>query len=679
MRGLGSAAAARAPISEYGRCRIRGRSRRIKTTCPTASGFCLTKEQPCVKPNNIWIFAEDLLNPGRFFSTQIWFRKSRWKIFRGKEDELSSLRKENGRAMTTETKHRKNRPRILIVDDSKFNIKILAECLKPDYDSHFATNGRDAIKFARSESPPDLILLDIMMPEQSGIEICRLLKSHERTMGIPVIFVTAKRTEEYEKAGLNVGAVDYIMKPFSPEIVKTRVNTHLELKRHREQLEVLVEERTRELALSNKRLEEEIAEKIKARKEGEELQAQLYQASKLEAIGTMAGGIAHDFNNMVGAILLNAELAIDDVPVGSEARYSMEQIIQVSKRAKKLIEQILTFSRRSDYIREPHDIREVVAESLEMLKRLIPEQIELVEDIAKEPCQVLANPTQVHQLIVNLGTNAVQAIGSGRGRIRVALEKRMPGGGNGFSRDKVKGVLVTVADDGCGIPKENLEKIFDPFFTTKPPGKGSGLGLSVVHGIVATHGGKMTVESEAGKGTVFRIFLPELETETPASDAADSMECYVGAAERILLVDDEERFVDANKRLLERLGYEVVAKTGSIEAMEDFRTRPETFDLAILDMGMPNMTGLEMAGAIHALRPNLPIILCTGYSLTVSASNAEAFGISELVGKPFDRSRIALAIRRALERKRGARRGESCANDEIVAFNLKQSSNCNGA
>ncbi len=555
--------------------------------------------------------------------------------------------------MKTETKYGKNRPKILIVDDSPFNIKILAECLKPEYESHFAMNGRDAIRFAQSEPRPDLILLDIMMPDMTGIETCKRLKSDEKTKDIPVVFVTAKRSEQDERGGLEVGAVDYITKPFSPAIVKTRINTQLELKKHREQLEILVEERTMELASANARLEEEIAEKIKAQKEGETLQAQLYQASKLEAVGTMAGGIAHDFNNMVGSILLNAELAMDDVPGGSEARYSMEQIVQVSKRAKKLIEQILTFGRRSDDIREPCDIREVVVESLEMIGSLVPEKIELVRDITNEPCMVLANPTQIHQLIVNLGTNAVQAIGDGPGRIRATLEKcagedcgySFPGG------ERV--VLITVADDGCGIPGENLEKIFDPFFTTKAPGKGSGLGLSVVHGIVATHRGKISVESESGKGTVFRIILPEIDAETRWSEVAETVAGFGAASGKILLVDDEEHFVDANKRLLERLGYDIVAKTGSLDALDDFRTRPETFDLAILDMGMPNMTGFELAGEIHAVRRNLPIIICTGYNQTVSASNAEIFGISELVEKPFDRDRIAQSIKRAMGRAVG--------------------------
>ena len=540
---------------------------------------------------------------------------------------------------------------VLIVDDSKMNIMILAEALRPDYETRFAKSGPEAIEQACSNSPPDIILLDIQMPSMNGYETCERLKSDPRSRDIPVIFVTAQfKGDDDEKKGLRMGAVDYITKPVNTSIVKARVGTQLELKRHRRRLEDLVAERTRELTEANARLKNEIEEKIKAKKESEELQAQLFRASKLEAIGTLAGGIAHDFNNMVGSIILNAELAMDDVSADSEARYSMDQIVKVGKRARKLIEQILIFSRKSNERLEPEDIRFPVQESLEMLRRLAPEKISLEEHIADDPCLVLANATQIHQLVVNLGVNAIHAMKDGQGIIRVTLERT--GNSRGYGEETLLGapggVQFTIADEGCGIKKADLDRIFDPFFTTKPPGEGSGLGLSAVHGIVASHNGKMTVHSEPARGTCFQILFPEIDTAPEQAGIAESVAPFETASGKILLVDDEEDFVDANKRVLVKMGYDVVGETSVRGALELFRLGADLFDLAILDMFMPDMNGLELAEELRRIKPGMPIIISTGYSQAIDPKKTQSIGIADIVTKPFSRATIAQSVRRAL-------------------------------
>ena len=540
---------------------------------------------------------------------------------------------------------------VLIVDDSNVNIMVLAEALRPDYETRFAKSGPEAIGQACSSSPPDIILLDIQMPGMDGYETCERLKNDPRSKNIPVIFVTAKfKGDDDEKKGLEMGAVDYITKPVNTSIVKTRVRTQLELKRHRRQLEDLVAERTRELIEANACLKNEIEEKIKAKKESEELQSQLFQASKLEAIGTLAGGIAHDFNNMVGSILLNAELAMDDVSADSEARYSMDQIVKVGKRARKLIEQILIFSRKSNERLEPEDIRLPVQESLEMLRRLMPEKISLEERIAGEPCLVMANATQIHQLVVNLGVNAIHAMKDGHGKIRVTLQRsgKSHGCQEEGATDASGGVLLAVADEGCGIKKADLDRIFDPFFTTKPPGEGSGLGLSAVHGIVASHDGKMTVHSEPGKGTCFQVLFPEIDTAPEQAGIAESVASFETVSEKILLVDDEQDFAEANRRVLVKMGYDVVAETSVADALELFRLGADLFDLAILDMFMPDMNGLELAEELHRIKPGMPIIISSGFTQAIDPKKMRSIGIADIVTKPFSRATIAQSVRLAL-------------------------------
>ncbi len=393
----------------------------------------------------------------------------------------------------------------------------------------------------------------------------------------------------------------------------------------------------------------DISNRLRAEEEKEKLESQLRYAHKMEAIGTLAGGIAHDFNNILGSILLNTELAMDDVKADSETAYALEQVIKGSYRAKDLIEQILTFSRRSEVEVRPLKINTLIKETLKMLRSMLPATVIIQQEIPDNIDTVLADPTQIQQLMINLCNNAAQAMNGRGGTLKVSLAntdlKETPAG-----TDLLPGrfIRVMVEDSGCGIQQEIKDRIFDPFFTTKQPGEGAGLGLSVVHGIVINHKGGIILNSKPGEGTRFEVFLPV------SSDRADEVALETQpdtpfGRERILFVDDEEVVVDANRRILERLGYQVTTAANGPEALHLFLKDPGLYDLIITDMTMPAMTGTELAEKIIRIKPTIPIILCTGYNQFMSIEKANALGIRDFIMKPSARQEIAGAIRRVLD------------------------------
>jgi PAS domain S-box-containing protein len=380
------------------------------------------------------------------------------------------------------------------------------------------------------------------------------------------------------------------------------------------------------------------------------LENQVRQAQKMEALGTLAGGITHDFNNILGTIVLNTELALLDLEPTAPARLPLPLVLQAANRGKELVKQIITFSRQRAWERKPLEIVPVVKEVLKFLRTALPKDISIHEAIDDASGVVLADPSHIHQVLVNLCQNAALAMDVGGGRIDVrlapveideALAVRHPNLRPGPY------VQLTVSDTGCGMTKDVRDRIFEPFFTTRAPGKGSGLGLAVVHGIVGSYNGEITVASEPGRGSTFHIYLPRLLGEKPAASAEDDAGPEPGQ-DRVLLIEDETAQREGLERGLRHLGYRVTALADGRSALAALKDDPAAFDLVITDQIMPMMTGLELASAISALRRDIPIILCTGYSEKVSSGVAGESGVREILMKPYTIREISRLIRKVL-------------------------------
>ncbi|ACM21739.1 sensor histidine kinase response regulator, GAF and PAS domain-containing [Geotalea daltonii FRC-32] len=385
------------------------------------------------------------------------------------------------------------------------------------------------------------------------------------------------------------------------------------------------------------------------------LERQLSQAQRMEAIGTLAGGIAHDFNNSLASIITCTELARDDVAEDDPVRELLDVVLKSSYRGRNLVKQILTFSCQVEQERQPVHVERIIHECLKLLRASFPTSITIRHDICSQPGMVMADPTQIHQIIMNLCTNSGHAMHDSGGflDIRLANVDLDTAAVSGFP-DLPSGryLRLSVQDTGHGMDQATMERIFDPFFTTKTRGEGTGLGLSVVHGIVKNHGGSIMVTSEPGKGASFHIFLPR--TDTPETSLAETWQPPpLHGQERILFVDDEEDLLFAGKKMLERLGYQVEACRDGNEALQTFRLQPHCFDLVITDQTMPQMTGTELTRAILQIREDVPVILCTGFGHAskefATREGQAATGIRELALKPFERAEMAKLIRRVLD------------------------------
>jgi len=381
-----------------------------------------------------------------------------------------------------------------------------------------------------------------------------------------------------------------------------------------------------------------------------QLEDQLIKNQKMESIGTLAGGIAHDFNNILSSIIGFTELSMDEAEKGTNLHDDLQEIYAAGMRAKELVKQILTISRHDDKEISPIQVTPLIKEAFKMMRSTLPASMELKETIKSGPMVVKGDPTQIHQVVINLATNARQAmadqtgvleIGADTVQIESDIKSRYP--------DMQPGnyVRITVSDTGRGIPKKDLEKIFDPYFTTKETGEGTGLGLSVVHGIVKSHKGHITVYSEVGKGTTFQVYLPLIKKTAPDLPDRSSTPLPQGT-ETILLVDDEPPIVKMQQQILQRLGYSVTAAFGSLEALETFQASPDTFDLVITDMTMPKMTGDTLIQEIKAIRPDIPVILCTGFSEKIDGHPADLNSDGFLM-KPVDKAGMAETVRKVLD------------------------------
>lgn len=396
----------------------------------------------------------------------------------------------------------------------------------------------------------------------------------------------------------------------------------------------------------------DISEQKQAEKEKAQLETHLQQAQKMEAIGTLAGGIAHDFNNILTIIMGYAELSLYSVSNDPVLESNLEEMLKASERAKSLVQQILTFSRRHEQERKPIQIGNIIKEATKLLRASIPTTIDVRCHVAPDIGLVLADYTQIHQILMNLCTNAGHAMEESGGILEITLDPVNIAAGDAFSgplSGAGRYVCLTVKDTGHGIPPDTVERIFEPYFTTKEQGKGTGLGLAVVHGIVKSHKGSIIVDSKPGKGTTFKIFFPELSRSGLEEAAKDSRTPLPRGAGRVLFIDDEEIIVNMARKMLEQSGYKVTTVNDSRKALELFESDPGRFDIVITDQTMPGITGDALAAGMLKIRPDIPIILCTGYSSRIDEHKAKQIGIRDFLMKPLSLTQLAGKIREALD------------------------------
>ena len=473
---------------------------------------------------------------------------------------------------------------------------------------------RDDFIAALQEPALDLVLADFSLPSFDGISALHI--ALEKRPEVPFIFVSAALGEELAIDALKIGASDYVLKDRLSRIVSS------------------VQRALREAA---------------DRAERRRLEARLRQAQRLEAMGTLAGGIAHDFNNILGAILGYGERALRESR-GRRLRGDLESIMAAGERGRALVDRILAFTRSGLGERVTVHVEKVVREALDLLEANRPARIHVKADLRAGRAAMLGDPTQVHQILMNLGTNAVQAMGAG-GTLSISLHtarlERTHAGTIGIV-SAGDYVVLTVADTGSGIAPEIIERIFDPFFTTKEVGTGTGLGLSLVHGIVTELGGAIDVASTAGAGSTFTVYLPR-SGDALASSQEEEPELPRGDGQRVLVVDDEEPLVRLATRTLEELGYAPTGFTSSAAALAAFRADPQRFDALITDERMPGMSGSALIREVRGIRSRMPIVLMSGYVGGAIASSAREAGAEEVLKKPLSARDLAASLARVLE------------------------------
>lgn len=524
-----------------------------------------------------------------------------------------------------------NRPRILICDDEHLMTESIRAVLDTgDYQVQTTNSSRHALTLIHAESP-DLVILDVMMPEMNGFELLDAVDRDQCDSAF--IIVTGEASIDSAIKAIRHGASDYLRKPFEPDELIIRVENVLK-QRQMKQAHMCFEAEKRHL------------------------ENQLRQSQKMEAIGTLAGGIAHDFNNVLSIILGNAELALAVTSNGHSSRQNIERILTASLRARDMIQQLLSFSRKEETGRTPISLNRVVSDSLKLIRASLPADIRIECDICEAECTAIADATQIHQIMLNLCTNAAHAMEPNGGNLTVVLAKIVLDGPATDMEGLTPGnyARLVVADTGRGIEKDIIDRIFDPYFTTKETGKGTGMGLSVVHGIINGAGGIIRVFSRPGRYTEFHIYLPLTDGASEAETVATDHQLVPGGREHILIVDDEAMLVDMTRELLEQLGYTVSAFTDSGDALKAFLACPKVYDLMITDMTMPGMTGIGLVKAVKAVRGDIPVILCTGYNEQISEANSRSLDIQAFLMKPVGMQPLAKTIRQVLLKQSTERR-----------------------
>jgi signal transduction histidine kinase/ActR/RegA family two-component response regulator len=418
--------------------------------------------------------------------------------------------------------------------------------------------------------------------------------------------------------------------------------TYKELEKKIKQLEKTAAKNDRKLKKLLKTVEDEKSK----------FETQLQKVQKIGTVGTLAGGIAHEFNNILWIITSNTELALANISKGNPARYYLELIEDACQRAKDFVGQIISFSRESSHVPEPLSMGIVVKEFTKFLRSSVPSTIKISHHISSEPDIVMANLFQINQLLMNLCSNAAYAMRKKGGDLEISLidvdlDEKEAALTRGLSPGKH--VILTVRDTGYGIDIDNLDQIFEASYSTKEGAEYAGMGLAVSKEIVDNHGGDITVLSEPGKGTIFHVFLPCINSDEDEQRTDKDEEVPIGNNEEILFVDDETIILNSYEKMLSKFGYKVTLSSNGVEALKVFRSNKDRFDLVITDFTMPNMTGMELARKLLRIRPDLPIILCTGFNALITPEKAKRSGIREFIMKPVKMQKMAKIIRRALD------------------------------
>jgi signal transduction histidine kinase len=542
--------------------------------------------------------------------------------------------------------------KILIVDDRKENLVALRQVLHGvEAEIIEASNGNEALA-ATLDYTFAMAILDVMMPGMSGFELARHLRGDDATRLMPIVFVTAAYPDEHHVfGGYEAGGIDYIVKPYAPEVLLAKVRIFLEmdrqrqeLQRHRDQLEMLVAERTA-------KLEHELAERKRSEEERRKLQDQLVQAQKMESVGTLAGGIAHDFNNILTSIIGYAHWTLMNIPEDSPLRQNIERILEAADRAAHLTSDLLLFSRKRACEREAIDLNDVVDKAETFLQRMIGEDIMLKSMLHDGPLPILADGHQLGQVLMNLAVNARDAMGGGGGLTlqtnRVVLDEDFVAA-QGYGKPGVF-ALLAVSDSGTGMDAATRLRIFEPFFTTKEVGKGTGLGLAVVYGIVKQHDGFITVDSEPGDGTTFSVYLPLMTAQLPEEACPRQDEAIVGGSETILLAEDDELVRNLVVCVLMQAGYTVIEAVNGEDAVQKFRDYTGSIQLLLLDLIMPRMNGKEACDEIRKVRPEVKVIIVSGYAPDIVMQKASFDDGIRLVYKPVTPMDLLKAVRSKLD------------------------------
>ena len=533
-------------------------------------------------------------------------------------------------------------PKILIVDDDA----VVAASVKAVLDrrAYEITVTNDALKGVEflHQKQFDLAILDVMMPVMSGFQIMESVK--DLNLDTMFIIMTGDTSMDSAIKAIRKGASDYIRKPFDADELMIRVENAIRHKKSKDEKRLIQSEK-------------------------KQLEMQLRQSQKMEAIGTLAGGMAHDFNNTLGIIIGNTELAIRTTPKESPNRQYLNNIITASCRAEEMVSRLLSFSRITDAEKKPIDLISSVDESLKLLRSSLPSDIEIKKCFPESQLVIMGDPTQLNQIMVNICTNAAHAINGEGGILEINIGTREIdlnplNSFNGLPQGHY--AEITIRDTGHGMPEDVIKRVFDPHFTTKETGKGTGMGLAVVHGIVKNHGGSIKVESRVNEGTVFTIYVPLIDAIVENKPSVD-IECLPGGKESILLVDDEYMIADTMKIMMEQLGYRVKAFTESGRALEVFESNPHAFDLVITDMTMPRMTGDILASKIQDIRDDTPVIICTGFNNRIDPEGLKSKGICEILTKPVRTTTLAKAIKNVLNASSKDRRMEErfATNEDI--------------